>query len=142
MIDTGFRRGQPLLYRIEPLSGQYVGRFWDVTEDGKTFQIQTVPAYKSQPTIIVIDASLVETVSGLTPSPQSKEETKLPDNIRTAFTHCKSLPSTYIADHPRVIYFPMSNGKWEKFPYQDFLPFIEEDHRNKTEVFFKLKEGK
>src|ERR1035438_6344192 len=128
MIDVGFRRGQPLLYRMDPLSGQYVGRFWDVTEDGKTFQVETVPAYKAKSTIIIVDARLVETVSGLAIVPHEvKEETKLPDNVRTAFAHCKSLPSTYIVDKPRVIYFPMNNGKWDKYPYQEFLPYIEED---------------
>ena len=138
MIDAGLRRGQPLLYRMDPLSGQYVGRYWDISEDGKTISIQTIPAYKSQPEYRKVDISLVETVSGITPSPP-KEKTKIPDVVQTAFTHCKSLPSTYIVDHPRVIYFPMHNGKWEKFPYADFLPYIQEDHRNKTEVFFKLK---
>ena len=79
---------------------------------------------------------------------------KTREDAEIVFGEYNGLPSTYVGKRePRFIYFPVELEKasegaliwgkkaWDKFSFEEFKPFVVEDHQTTTEVFWKLAEA-
>src|ERR1035438_4548756 len=79
---------------------------------------------------------------------------KTREDAEIVFGEYNGLPSTYVGKRePRFIYFPVEVEKasegaliwgkkaWDKFSFEEFKPFVVEDHKTSTEVFWKLAEA-
>ena len=79
---------------------------------------------------------------------------KTREDAEIVFGEYQGLPSTYVGKRePRFIYFPVEVEKasegaliwgkkaWDKFSFEEFKPFVVEDHQTTTEVFWKLAEA-